>query len=61
MLGREVLRLPRVPVHRHEDVVRAPELRCCAERIDQDETVVRLDGDRADLLLPLVVPGRPAA
>ena len=31
------------------------------ERIDQDQAVLRVDRERADVLLPVVVPGGPAA
>jgi hypothetical protein len=36
------------------------QLRGRVDRVDQDEAVARLDGERADLLLPVVVPCRPA-
>ena len=50
-----------MPVDGDEHVRGPAELRRRLERVDQDEAVRRVDRDRADLLLPVVVPGRPAA
>jgi hypothetical protein len=50
-----------VPEHREQDVLRGSELARRVERIDQDEAVARLERKRADVLLPLLVPRRPAA
>ena len=57
----QVGRPTRVPVDGDEHVRRLSELRRRVERVDQDEPVVRVDRERADVLLPVVVPGGPAA
>src|SRR5439155_25883221 len=52
---------PAVPEDGEEHVVRLADLGRWVDGIDQHEAVRRLDGERADLLLPLPVPGGPAA
>ena len=52
---------PGVVVERQEHVLRAREVGGRIERVDQHEAVGRVDRDRADVLLPVVVPGGPAA
>ena len=50
-----------MPVDGDEHVVGLRNLAWRIDRVDQHEAVARLHGERADVLLPVLVPRRPAA
>jgi hypothetical protein len=49
-----------VPVHGHEHVVGISEVGRRIDRVDQNQAVRCPDGDRADVLFPVLVPRGPA-
>src|SRR5206468_8777524 len=57
----DALSRPSVPVDGDEHVSRSLHVRRRVERVDQHETVARLERERAHLVLPFLVPRRPAA
>ena len=50
-----------MPVDGDENVVGRRKLSRRIDRVDEDEAVARLDGERADVLLPVLMPRSPAA
>ena len=59
--GTQSRRRPVVPEDGQQHVRRSAQLRRRLVRVDQHEAVVGLERERADVLLPLCMPRRPAA